>query len=171
MTSTKMAAGATFPDRGWPVVAGDPIRLAQEHGWRLLVVYRGKHCPICKVYLNALEGLREEWEQAGVSVTAISADRLEQAAADVEKHGWSFRVAYGLGLDDMRALGLYVSEPRSPAETDHKFPEPAVFVINPENRAQVIDISNAPFARPDLRTLLGGIKYVQANNYPIRGAA
>ena len=34
---------------------------------------------------------------------------------------------------------------------------------------QIIDISNATFARPDLEGLLGGIKLVRANDYPVRG--
>lgn len=64
-----------------------------------------------------------------------------------------------------------MSSPRSPAETDRHFPEPGVFVINPEGRLQIIDISNAPFARPDLAALLTGLKFIQAKDYPIRGTA
>jgi hypothetical protein len=44
-----------------------------------------------------------------------------------------------------------------------------VFVINPQGQAQIIDISNAPFARPDLKSLLGGLQFVIAKGYPIRG--
>jgi hypothetical protein len=34
---------------------------------------------------------------------------------------------------------------------------------------QIVDISNAPFARPDLDGILRGIKRIQELNYPIRG--
>jgi len=69
----------------------------------------------------------------------------------------------------MRALGLYISEPRSPRETDRPFPEPALFVVNPQGNIQIIDISNAPFARPDLNGVLKGLKFIQEKQYPIRG--
>ena len=69
----------------------------------------------------------------------------------------------------MRALGLYISEPRSPRETDRPFPEPALFVVNPQGNIQIIDISNAPFARPDLNAVLKGLKFIQEKQYPIRG--
>ncbi len=69
----------------------------------------------------------------------------------------------------MRRLGLYVSEPRSPQETDRPFPEPGLFVINPDHQLQIIDVSNAPFARPDLASLLDGLKFIQDKDYPIRG--
>jgi len=35
----------------------------------------------------------------------------------------------------------------------------------------MIDIANAPFIRPDLEQILGGISFVQEKNYPIRGTA
>jgi hypothetical protein len=44
-----------------------------------------------------------------------------------------------------------------------------VFVINADGLLQVLDISNAPFSRPDLASLAKGLKFVRDNNYPIRG--
>ncbi|MGR5469947.1 hypothetical protein ACPV51_22250, partial [Vibrio astriarenae] len=37
---------------------------------------------------------------------------------------------------------------------------------------QAIDISNGPFARPDLNVLLSGVAFIRnpENNYPIRGS-
>jgi hypothetical protein len=32
-----------------------------------------------------------------------------------------------------------------------------------------LDISNAPFARPDLTGLAKGLKFIRENDYPIRG--
>ena len=63
------------------------------------------------------------------------------------------------------------TDPRSPEETDRPFAEPAVFVINPQGEVQIVDISNAPFARPDLKSLLEGSKLVIGKGYPIRGRA
>ena len=37
------------------------------------------------------------------------------------------------------------------------------------NNIQIIDISNAPFARPDLNGVLKGLKFIQEKQYPIRG--
>lgn len=51
----------------------------------------------------------------------------------------------------MESLGLYVSEPRSAQETDHRFPEPVLFVVNPEGELHLVDVANAPFAIPQTR--------------------
>ena len=69
----------------------------------------------------------------------------------------------------LRTLGLYISNPRTPPETDKQFSEPGLFVINPEGKAHVIDISNAPFARPDLAQVLNGIKFAREKKFPVRG--
>jgi peroxiredoxin len=171
MTKSTIEAGSEFPHLAVPKVGGGEIRLGGPGGWRMLVVYRGKHCPLCKTYLKNLGGLLDGYGEAGVEIVVASGDPKEKAETEAAEEGWTFPVGYGLSVDQMRALGLYISNPRSPQETDRPFPEPGVFVINPEGRVQVVDISNAPFARPDLANLLNGIRFVQKNNYPVRGTA
>ncbi len=170
MTGTKkLAAGAIFPEMTLALVGGGDVRLGGKGKWQAVVVYRGRHCPLCKKYLKTLDGLKEDFEAAGVDLVAVSADPREKAEADVAGEGWRFPVGYGLTVEQMRALGLYISDPRSPQETDRRFSEPGLFVINDEGRVQIVDVSNAPFARPDLNALLGGIRFVREKGYPIRG--
>ncbi len=171
MNATKMEAGTVFPALAWDTVAGERLAPMEGSGWRLLIVYRGKHCPLCKAYLNTLGELFDEFESANITVSTVSADPSEKAQAEVAECGWKFPVGYGLTVEQMRKLGLYVSEPRSPEETDRPFAEPGLFVLNPDGRVQIIDISNAPFARPDLKSLLKGIRFVMDKDYPIRGLA
>ena len=49
------------------------------------------------------------------------------------------------------------AEPRNIRETDQPFPEPALFLLNPDGEVVIIDYSNSPFARPDLRILVEGM--------------
>ncbi|MZR29137.1 redoxin domain-containing protein [Sneathiella litorea] len=173
MTSNKLIAGQKFPEITVPMVAGGTMTLgagaADTEDWQLVVIYRGKHCPICMRYLTQLESLKEEFEAAGLKVVAISGDGHEKAAAVAEENGLSFPVGYDLSIDQMMALGLYISDPRSPKETDQPFPEPGLFVVRPDNVIQIIDISNAPFARPELGAILRGVKFIRENDYPVRG--
>lgn len=53
-TTTRIAAGSLFPTMTWPLAGGGDLTLAGDKNWRLLVVYRGKHCPLCKKYLATL---------------------------------------------------------------------------------------------------------------------
>ncbi len=171
MSAMKLAAGAAFPALAWTAVDGGRVAPAEGTGWRLLVVYRGKHCPLCTRYLGTLNSLLDDYTAARIAVTTVSADPVERASAEASAEGWRFPVGCDLLPDEMRQLGLYVSNPRSPAETDRPFAEPGVFVINPQGATQVIDISNAPFARPDLKGLLAGLQFVMSKDYPIRGTA
>ncbi len=167
--SSKLGAGDAFPAITVSKVGGGEIDIAAIAGWRLVAVYRGKHCPLCKQYFKTLGGMLGDFAAQGVSVVAISADTQEKAEADVAGEGWAFPVGYDLDIAQMRSLGLYISEPRSPQETDRPFAEPGLFVVTPEGRVQIVDISNAPFARPDLAMVLRGITFAREKGYPIRG--
>ena len=167
-----LKSGDTFPSQDVPRLGGGTLTLGQPqggHDWQMVVVYRGLHCPLCRKYLGKLEELQDRFHGLGVDVVAVSGDPEEKAQAMVDELGLTVPVGYGLSIEQMRALGVYISEPRGPQETDQPFPEPAMFVINGEGRLQIVDISNAPFARPDLESLAGGLEFVRANDYPIRG--
>ncbi len=174
MSGNKFTAGDLFPSISLPVFGGGTQQLsapADGADWRLVVVYRGRHCPLCTRYLNALEKLQSEFRAAGVDIIAVSADREELVERHMQHLDVTFPVAYGLSIAQMQSLGLYISEPRSPQETDHPFAEPGLFVINDQGQVQIIDISNGPFVRPELDVLLDGIRFIRKpeNNYPIRG--
>lgn len=170
--SSKIAAGSLMPPLELPTIDGQRVRIGGTRPtWQVVVVYRGRHCPLCKKYLAKLQSLAGDLAQANAEVVAISGDPQEKAKADAAELGLKIPVAYGLTVEQMRTLGLYVSNPRSPQETDRPFAEPGLFVVNPQGQVQIVDISNAPFARPDLDGILRGLKLIQEKNYPIRGTA
>lgn len=168
---TKFEAGGMFPAFAWRAVSGATVAPVEQSGWRLVVVYRGKHCPLCTSYLGQMNSMQGAFSEAGLKVWALSADPIERARAQVDEQGWTLPVLAGLDEEQMRTLGLYISSPRSAAETDRNFAEPGIFVMNPDGAVQIVDVSNAPFARPDLKGLLAGIQFVMAKNYPVRGTS
>ncbi len=174
MTSRKFKAGDLLQSIRLNSLNHGEVELGKPlngKDWHLVVVYRGKHCPMCTSYLKQLEHLKNTIYDIGISVLVVSADSEEKASAHNQEMGLSFPVAYGLSIEQMKDLGLYISHPRSAQETDIPFAEPGIYVINEKGQTQVTDISNAPFARPDLETLAGGLGFIRdpANNYPIRG--
>ena len=137
--------------------------------WKMIVVYRGQHCPKCTEQLNELATMHDEFASAGVEVVAVSGDSEAQLKKHLEKIDVNYPLYYNLTIEQMTDLGLYISEPRSDAETDHPFAEPCIIVLNEDNQVQMLDKSNSPFVRPSLKQLLGGIKFSRENDYPIRG--
>ena len=165
-------AGAAFPATTVAKLGGGTLTLgtpAEGRDWQMVVVYRGLHCPKCKTYLAKLETLLPDYHAEGVDVVIVSSDPVEKAQGMVDEMGLSMPVGYDLSLAQMADLGLYISDPRSPQETDRPFPEPGLFVINDAGALQITDISNAPFARPDLGGILRGITFIRENAYPVRG--
>ena len=174
MTSQKTPAGAQFPVIRVSGPGRAELTLGKPqggHDWQMVVVYRGAHCPMCTTYLKELEALLPEFHALGVDVIAVSADPEYKARDQLARIKPGFAVGFDLSVGQMHQIGLYVSAPRSPEGTDRPFAEPGIFEVNANGQVQVTDISNAPFARPDLRNLLAGIRFIRnpENSYPIRG--
>ena len=171
MKSAKPDVGKPVPEMTFAKVGGGNVTVGGlRDRWSLLVVYRGKHCPRCKKYLNKFNAMLAEWD-AIMDVVVVSADSEDKANADVAEFGWSFDLGYGLTEAQMHALGLYVSDPLSEAETTTRFAEPGTFAIRPNGELMLVDISNGPAARPDLEELLDGMQFDIINDWPVRGTA
>lgn len=170
----KLHAGAAFPSINVALSKDESIPLGvpvNQGSWQLVLVYRGRHCPLCTKYLNQLQTYKEQLSALGVDIIAVSGDSEAQLREHRSRLDVDFPIAYGLSLEQMKTLGLYISDPRSEQETDHPFAEPGLFIVNEHGTIQVVDISNNPFVRPELQALVNGIAWIRDpdNNYPIRG--
>jgi len=47
-TTQKLRAGSAMPAIAVPKVGGGEIAIGSSGGWQMVVVYRGKHCPIAE---------------------------------------------------------------------------------------------------------------------------
>jgi peroxiredoxin len=109
-----------------------------------VIVYRGKHCPICTRYLDTLNELLPKFNELGVDAIAVSADTQERATLQLADIKNDFAVGYDMSIEQMQSLGLYISDPRSDKDSDRPFPEPGLFMIT--NRA--ISRSSTSRTRP-----------------------
>ena len=172
MTHDKPKVGAPVGPLTLPMIGQETGHVigGVKDRWTMLFVYRGRHCPRCKRFLNKLNGALSDWT-AYMDVVVASADTADKANADREEHGWAFDLCYGMTEEQMRHLGLYVSAPLSEAETENIFAEPGAFAIRPDGTLMLVDISNGPAARPDLVELLDGMIFNITNDRPVRGTA
>jgi peroxiredoxin len=171
MTMHKPQVGEPIGKMEFQTVNGETRSIGQaKDRWTMVFVYRGRHCPRCKRFLNKLNAVLSQW-LAVMDVVVVSSDSKEKAVADQAEFNWDFDLCYGLTVPQMRALGLYVSEPLSEAETSDLFAEPGAFGLRPDGSLMLVDISNGPAARPDLEELLDGMTFNIENDRPVRGLA
>lgn len=84
----KLQAGALMPALTVPKIGGGEVTIGSAAGWQMVVVYRGKHCPICRTYLKTLDRLLDDFHGIGTEVVAVSADPQEKA----ERARWPRKV-------------------------------------------------------------------------------
>ncbi len=174
MTVSVLQTGEAFPTITVDTLTKSTLDLskpAKGFDWKMVIVYRGMHCPLCTKYLKELNELLPEFQALGVDVVAVSSDSLERAQTQLAEIKPNFEVGYDLSIEQMKTLGLYISEPRLGMGAERPFAEPGLFVINEDGVLQMIDISNVPFARPPLASMLMGVRYYRnmTDKPPING--
>ena len=89
--------GQTAPDLDLPLTIDARFVLSEQtpDNFTMLVFYRGKHCPICKSYLEELGGRLSDFTDRGINVFAISMDSEDRAMA-VDQEWETQRPAAGL---------------------------------------------------------------------------
>jgi peroxiredoxin len=160
------------PSLSFPLVNDTQWNLEQQEPktFTLIVAYRGKHCPVCKKQLEALQDQLDDFTDRGISVVAVSMDSEERAKSSYKE--WDINdvpVGYGMKEETARELGLYISESISEKEPK-KFSEPGLFLIKPDGTLYSSSIQTMPFARPQWDDLLKGVDFITKKDYPSRGA-
>jgi len=182
MRGHKFTPGVPCPDIQVSLLAGGMhtiSRVAAPGNWKLIVFYRGLHCPFCVSYVKELDGMSKAFLQSNVEVLAISGDPKEKASILAAEHDLSMDIGFDLTTVQMDQMGLYISDAANAHETDRPFCEPGLFVLNAEGLVHIISIANAPFARPDLSKIKQSLDYIRlpedqrhdyyGARYPIRG--
>lgn len=152
-------------DTIWELDAQDP-----EH-FTMVIFYRGKHCPVCKSYLEELQTKVSEFTDLGVNVIAISSDTEKRAKASYE--AWAVAdipIGFEYPIAEAETWGLFISKGIKDEEPN-EFVEPGLFLIDPDGNLYSASIQSMPFARPSFDDLLKGLKYIIKKEYPARGAA
>lgn len=169
--SQKLTPGTQVPSLKLPLVGGGTFDINSEKpdSFTMVVFYRGYHCPVCKMYLTGLKALLNDYKEAGLTVVAASMNDEALATKTVEE--WELgdmRVAHSVTTDDANAWGLWLSKAFKDVEAD-VFTEPGLFWVRPDGSLYLVDISNMPWARPDLKFLVSKVGYALENDYPARG--
>ena len=166
--------GQKAPDLELPLTIDAKFALADQtpDNFTMLVFYRGKHCPICKKYLEEIGGKLDQITKRGINVFAVSMDSEERAmVAHNEWETHDLPLAHSMSEDQAREWGLYISEKREGSEEPERFSEPGLFLVKPDGTIWMAQMQSAPFTRPDIDQLMGNLDFALQNDYPARGTA
>lgn len=171
---TRIIPGTDTKDRiKLDLIIGTRWDLDKQDGakpWRLIVVYRGLHCPLCKEQLQTLSARLRDFVDAGcIVVTATMEDKARADEAHAKWELGDLPLAYELDDALVRDFGLYVSEAISDNEPD-RFAEPAMLLLK-NTTLHAAWVQSVPFARPTIDDLFETISFLDEKDYPPRGTA
>lgn len=161
-----------------PTLDGAVWRLADRTPgkFNMLVFYRGRHCPVCKLYLEDLTKKLGDFAARGVETIALSTDdeaRARDTAAEWALDGLT--IGYDLSVDKARDWGLYISTSRGKTslgiEEPPLFNEPGFFLVKPDGTLYWSIVQTMPFLRPHFAELVAVLDRIEQMDYPARGEA
>lgn len=168
---TRLIPDTEAPALSLDLLGGGRFTLAEAapKNFTLIAFYRGLHCPMCRKYLSNMNTLADAFAAEGVELLAASMNDADTAAQTKEDWGLDkLRIGYGLSEAAAEAWGLYISSAIREGEAS-LFCEPGLFLIRPDNRIFLLNISNMPWGRPVLDEILEKIPFALERNYPARG--
>lgn len=147
------------------------LRDAKPTTFEMIVVYRGLHCPICKIYLGELEAKLPEFSKRGVDVIAVSTDSRDRAERAKTEWGLDkLRLGCELSIANARVWDLFISRAIRDGEPP-EFSEPGLFLIKPDGTLFYASRGSAPWGRPPFDQMLRGIDIAIERKMPARGEA
>ena len=169
-----LVPGNKAPDLHLPLTIDAQFDLADQTPelFTMLVFYRGKHCPICRSYLETIGGRLDEITKRGINPLAISMDSEERAmVVDREWDTHDLPLAHSMSEETAREWSLYISSKREGSDEPPIFSEPALYLIKPDGTIYFANVQSAPFMRPPIDELLKALDFIGDKNYPPRGMA
>lgn len=169
----RIMPGRRVPDFDVELAGGGRWRLSENAPDYMLMIdiYRGHHCPRCRMHLEAVSAAAQDFANARLDVMAISMDGAERA--DTSRAEWAvgrIRIGHGLSSDDAIALGCYLSHAieSRPLETPI-FAEPNILFVRHDLTLYGVITQTFPFSRPKVDDLVEVATFAAARNYPPRG--
>lgn len=154
----RLSNGDTFPMLAFDTVGGGVLQvtshLAGSYG--VVLMYRGSWCPYCNAQLLAFARAKENLNEIGIKVVALSVDNKTDATALVEKHRLKFPVGYGVDADEVAgSTGAYVND--SP-----RYLQSTGFVLNPHGKVITAVYSSGAIGRLVAEDVIGFVNYVKS---------
>jgi peroxiredoxin len=85
-----IAVGSPAPDFAATDADGQEFRLSEHAGSPILLkFFRGSWCPYCVAELAQLNGVAKDFAALGVSLVAVSSDRVDELQSLKQKYGWA----------------------------------------------------------------------------------
>lgn len=139
-----LAVGDSAPPLSLQASTGKSESVVASGRATLVYFFRGKWCPFCNTYLEALAGLQDRLLAVG-SVRTVTPDSLVDATTVSTAHRVRFPI---LSDPDLVAIDAFGVRHDGGGPAGRPIPRPAIFVIAPDGRISYAYIGKNPLDRP-----------------------
>jgi peroxiredoxin len=148
VTASGLTVGSAAPAFTLASSTGDTTSLEQLRGDgpKFVVFYRGDWCPICRKQLKGLDARRDELQQRGADVIAISVDDTDTSSKLVGRLDLSFPLLSDPERATVQNFGV--------EDTPNEISKPAAFLIDSDGTILFAKVGESAHDRADLDQVL-----------------
>jgi peroxiredoxin len=162
------------PELTVPLLNGGTFTLSERapKNFTIVIFYRGAFCPLCMNHIREIDSYYDQAAEAGFDIVLVTMDPKEKVEESTKEITTKVPIGYGMTEEVARSWGLYISSGRPNTAEPEVFSEPGMFVIRPKDDNTTIFmamVQSAPFTRPSMEQLIGGLQYAVEHKYPTRG--
>ncbi len=165
--------GQKVPVLEFPLLSGGTWSLRGDSSARLHLIsfYRGAFCGFCTRFMQQLNALNTDFAELDIELAGVSVDPEDIAKAWAEGNGIDkISTGYGLTREQIEACELFASHFTRDGKELY-FAEPALWLVKPDGELYLNIQSSVSCGRPDLESLLTGLKLLAGQGFPTRGNA
>ena len=165
--------GRMVPDLDFPLVGGGSLSLHGDttSSLRLVSFYRGAFCGYCTRFMQQLSGLHAQFAELGIELAGVSVDPEGTASQWRDDNAIdNVSIGYGLTQQQIEACELFASRVTRGGKEMY-FAEPALWLVKPGGELYLTIQSSISCGRPDLASLIDGLKRLAGEGYTLRGNA
>ena len=121
--------------------------------------------------MQQLSAMRADFAELGIDLAGISVDPRDVAekwAQDNAIEG--ITVGYDLSREQIEACGIFASHFTRDGKELY-FAEPALWLVRPSGELYLTIQSSVSCGRPDLESLMAGLRTLSEHGFPMRGDA
>lgn len=140
--------GETIPEVSVQGMDGQKVSLLEKVGEKptILIFYRGGWCPFCNTQLSGIQRVKENLDQMGYQILAISPDTPDNLSKTIDKNDLSYTLLSDTPMEASKAFGIAFKLPDEKAkkyqekglslggEDKNLLPVPTVMVLDQKGK-------------------------------------
>jgi peroxiredoxin len=103
---SQVEEGKHAPDFKLTTLKGEPVKLSDYKGKKVILNFWATWCPPCKAEMPQMQNFYEREKDNGINILAVNLTKMENGKAAIKKFANDYHLTFKIALDEEGTIGL-----------------------------------------------------------------